>query len=70
MFTIETIIGYMERTIARDRLAGDKESLRRIQVAAGTIMHAAEEAGDKGMALRFRVLAAQAANKREEVEDE
>ncbi len=68
MLTIDQIIEYCERVIAEDRLAGDKEGLRRTQLAAGVLMHAAEYAGDKKMAMRFRVLAAQAANKQEELE--
>lgn len=68
MLTIEAVIEYMEHIIAQDRLTGDQISLRHIQTAAGVIMAAAEHAGDKDMAYRFRVLAAHAANKQEEAE--
>lgn len=70
MLTVDQIAQYLEHTIAQDRLAGDREALRRSQLAAGVIMHAADQAGDKQTAMRFRVLAAQAANKQEEISGE
>lgn len=70
MLTIEQIIEYLERTIAEDFLAGDKVGLRRSQTAAGVIMAAAQASGEKDTAFRFRVLAAEAANKLEELSGE
>lgn len=68
MVTIDQIVLYLEQAIARERLAGDREALRRTQLAAGVLMHAAEEAGDSQTARRFRIVAAQAANKQDELE--
>lgn len=67
MLTIDQIISHIEEVIAHDRLTGDHEALRRTQYAAGMLMRAAENAGDKSTAKRFQLLAAQAANKREEI---
>lgn len=70
MLTIDQIVAYLERTIAEQRLAGDREALRRTQLAAGVIMAAAEYSGDKDTARRFRIVAAQAANKQDELESQ
>lgn len=67
MLTTEKIIEYLELVIAEDRLSGNRAGLKNSQTAAGFLMAAANAAGDREMALRFRVLAAQAANKREEL---
>jgi hypothetical protein len=67
MLSIDQIIDYMEREIARWRLEGKREELRHLQYAAGTLMHAAESVGDKDSARRFRLVAAQAANMQEEL---
>jgi hypothetical protein len=70
MLTIDTIVTHFEKVIATERLAGNAETLRRVQLAAGMIMDAAQADGDQDTAMRFRLLAAQAANKREEIEAE
>lgn len=70
MVTLEQIISYFEKIIAEDRLAGDREGLRRTQLAAGVMMNAAQFAGDKQTAMRFRMLAAEAANRQEELTPE
>ncbi|MEP7187563.1 MAG: hypothetical protein ABI901_00065 [Roseiflexaceae bacterium] len=67
MMTIDQIREYLERVIAERRLSGDRVGLKELQIAAGFLMAAADYAGDKDSALRFRVLAAEAANKREEL---
>lgn len=68
MLTLDAIIVYMERSIAEDVLAGNKIGLKHTQTAAGVIMAAAEAAKDGATAARFRSVAAQAANKLEDVE--
>jgi hypothetical protein len=68
MLTVPQIVEYLEKVIAADFLAGNRAGLRRTQTAAGVLMDAAQFAGDKETAMRFRVLAAQAANKNEELE--
>ncbi len=68
MLSIDQIIGHMEREIAQGRLEGRREELRQIQYAAGMLMRAAEGHGDKDSARRFRLVASQAANVREELE--
>lgn len=68
MLSIDQIIEHMEGEIARDRLEGRREELRQIQYAAGLLMRAAEGAGDKESARRFRLVAAQSANAQEELE--
>jgi hypothetical protein len=70
MLTVEQIIEYIEHTIAEDRLTGEIVNLKQLQTTAGILMLAAEKHGDKQTAYRFRVLAAQAANKREELESQ
>lgn len=67
MVTIDQICEYLERAIAERFLAGEKVGLRQIQTTAGIMMHAAEAAGDKDTAFRFRCIAAHAANKLEDV---
>jgi hypothetical protein len=67
MVTTEQIIDFLERVIAEDRLAGNRIGLKNAQVAAGFLMAAANYADDKETARRFRVLAAEAANKNEEL---
>ncbi len=67
MMTIDQIREYLERVIAERRLSGDRVGLKDLQIAAGFLMAASDYAGDKDSALRFRVLAAEAANKREEL---
>jgi hypothetical protein len=70
VLTIEQIIEYLEKTIAEDLLRGDKIGLKRTQMAAGVVMAAAEANSDKETAQRFRLVAAHAANKLEELENE
>ncbi|MGB9737084.1 MAG: hypothetical protein C0184_02050 [Chloroflexus aggregans] len=65
MLTINAIAQYCEQEIARLQLAGDREELRRLQLAIGVIMKAAEQVSDRETAMRFRVLAARAANAQE-----
>ncbi len=70
MLTIEQVIEYMEHIIAQERLTGDAIGLRQVQTAAGVLKAAAEYAGDKDTAYRFRVVAAHAANRQEEREQD
>lgn len=70
MLTTEQILEYLERVIAEDRLSGNRAGLKSAQTAAGFLMSAANYAGDKAAAQRFRVLAALAANKNEELSGE
>jgi hypothetical protein len=70
MLTLEQIMTYAERTLAARHLAGNREGLRRLQLALGELIAAAEEFGDRETALRMRVLAAKAANQREALEGE
>lgn len=70
MLTVENIIEYTQRVIAQDRLSGNRAGLRNTQYACGYLMTAAESAGDKETARRFRLLAAEAANKNEEIGDD
>ena len=67
MLTVDQIIEYIERVIAEDRLSGNRVGLKNTQTAAGFLMAAANYAGDKDTARRFRALAAEAANKNEEL---
>lgn len=69
MLTAEKIVEYLETVIAEDRLSGNRAGLRNSQIAAGFLMAAANYAGDKQMAYKFRILAAAAANKQEELAD-
>lgn len=66
MLTVENIIQYLERVIAEDTLSGNRTGLKNTQRAAGVLLAAAESAGDKELARRFQIIAAQAANKYEE----
>lgn len=68
MLTVEQIIAHAERTIAQRYLSNDREGLRRMQLALGELMAAAESAGDRESVMRFRVLAAKAANQRDALE--
>lgn len=70
MVTVEQIIEYFERTLAEYQLAGDTAGLRRLQTAAGVIMGASQANRDMDTAYRFRILAAHAANKLEELSKE
>jgi hypothetical protein len=70
MLTIDQVVEYLERTIAEEFLVGDKVGLKRAQTAAGVIMAAAELERDRETAQRFRVVAAQAANKLEELNEQ
>ncbi|MGQ9483188.1 hypothetical protein [Chloroflexus sp.] len=65
MLTVDQIAQYCEQEIARLQLAGDREELRRLQLAIGVLMKAAEQVRDRETAMRFRVLAARAANAQE-----
>ncbi len=67
MLTIDQIVEYLEHNIADQYLAGEKMELRHLQTAAGVLKAAAEAAGDKDTAFRFRLVAANAANKQEEL---
>ena len=67
MVTTDQIIEFLELVIAEDTLSGNRAGLKKSQTAAGFLMAAAEYAGDKDTARRFRVLAAKAANKNEEL---
>jgi hypothetical protein len=67
MLSINQIIAHMEHEIAQGRLEGRRDELRQIQYAAGMLMRAAEGAGDKESARRFRQVASQAANVQEEL---
>ena len=68
MLTVDQIFEYLERVIAEDRLSGNRAGLKNSQTAAGFLMAAANYADDRSTARRFQVLAAQAANRREELE--
>lgn len=65
MVTVEQIVSYCEHELARLRLNGDAEQLRRLQLALGVLIKACESAPDATTALRLRVLAARAADSRE-----
>jgi hypothetical protein len=68
--TTDQIIEFLERVIAEHTLSGNRTGLKNAQTAAGFLMAAADYAGDKDTARRFRILAAKAANKKEELGDE
>jgi len=70
MITVEQIKEYLTSTIAEDFLRADKLGLKRTQTAAGVLMAAAESLGDKEAAHQFRLIAAQAANKQEELDEQ
>jgi hypothetical protein len=63
--TVDQIIEFMQRVIAEDRLSANRAGLKNTQIAAGFLMAAANAAGDKATSWRFRLLAAEAANKNE-----
>lgn len=65
MLTVDQIAQYCEQEIARLQLAGDREELRRLQLAIGVLMKAAEQVRDRETAMRFHILAARAANAQE-----
>jgi hypothetical protein len=67
MLTIDKIVEFMELVIAEDTLSGNRAGLKNAQTAAGFLMAAANYADDKENARKFRVLAAKAANKNEEL---
>jgi hypothetical protein len=69
MLTIEYIEEYLIHSIAEDFLRSDKIGLHRTQTTAGVLMAAAESIKDKNVAFRFRQIAAQAANKIEELDE-
>jgi hypothetical protein len=68
--TTDQILEFLERVIAEDMLSGNRAGLKNSQTAAGFLMAAANFADDKDSAYKFRVLAAKAANKREEIAGE
>jgi hypothetical protein len=68
MLTIEQIVAYSERAIAARFLTADREGLRRLQLALGVLMDAAQEAGDQKTFQQFRRLAATAADKQDALE--
>lgn len=70
MVTADQILAYCEREVAERHLAGDREGLRRVQLALTVLMNAAQSAGDAGTAAAFRNLAAKAANYQEQLEGE
>jgi hypothetical protein len=70
MITSDQIISFFERRIAELKLNGDREGLRRVQLALGVVIEAADFHDDADTARRLRVLAARAANDREALEDE
>jgi hypothetical protein len=70
MVTADQILAYCEREVAERHLAGDREGLRRVQLALTVLMNASQSAGDGGTAAAFRNLAAKAANYQEQLEGE
>jgi hypothetical protein len=70
MLTIDQVIEYLEKTIAEEFLVGDKVGLKRAQTASGVMMSAAESVHDRETAQRFRIVAARAANKLEELNEQ
>jgi hypothetical protein len=68
--TVDQIIEFMQRVIAEDRLSANRAGLKNTQIAAGFLMAAANAAGDKDTSWRFRLLAAEAANKNEALDKE
>lgn len=68
MVTVDDIIEFLTRVIAEDRLSGNRAGLQNSQRAAGFLMAAANAYGDKQTTRRFQLLAAEAANKNEELE--
>ncbi|NJM06370.1 hypothetical protein HC891_09505 [Candidatus Gracilibacteria bacterium] len=70
MLTTDQIISFFEGRIAQLKLNGDREGMRRCQLALGVLIEAAEHHNDANTARRLRVLAARAANDREALEDD
>jgi hypothetical protein len=70
MVTADQILAYCEREVAERHLAGDKEGLRRMQLALTVLINAAQSASDRDSAARFRTLASKAANFQEQLEGE
>lgn len=68
--TIDELIEYLNKEIAQDFLQGDKVGLKQLQTTAGTLKAAAEAHEDKPLAHKFRIVAAQAANKLEELNED
>lgn len=68
--TTDQIIDYFHRMMAEDRLKGDIAGLKNLQATAGVLMQAAQYHGDKELAKRFQILAAQMANYREALESQ
>ncbi|GAB4112767.1 MAG: hypothetical protein Fur005_32850 [Roseiflexaceae bacterium] len=62
MITVDQIADHIERLIAEERLAGDRLALKDIHKSAGFLVRTAEALGDREVARRFQILAAQAAN--------
>lgn len=69
MLTVEQIMDSLREAIATQRDAGDVHALRETQIAAGVLMNAAKWASDKETAHTFQVIAAEAANAQEEIEE-
>lgn len=67
---VDDILEYLTKCIAEEFLRADKTGLRRTQTTAGVLMAAAESIQEKETASRFRSLAAQAANKIEELDED
>jgi hypothetical protein len=70
MLTLEQVADYLTNTIAEDFLRADKLGLRRTQTTAGVLMAAGQALGDQETTHKFRLIAAQAANKQEELDEE
>lgn len=70
MLTVDQIIEFLNTAVAEDTLRGDNIGLKHIQTTAGVLMAAAESVQDKDTAYRFRLVAAHAANKHEELHGE
>lgn len=68
MVTGDQILAYCEREVAERHMAGDREGLRRLQLALAVLMNAADSAGDRTTAAGFRNLAARAANYQDQIE--
>lgn len=69
MLSMDQLVEYFNDQIAHGFLEGKATELRHLQAAAGVIMAAAEANHDSPTATRFRIVAAQAANKLEELEN-
>lgn len=70
MVTADQILAYCEREVAERHLAGDREGLRRVQLALTVLMNAAQSAGDGATGAAFRNLAGKAANYQEQLEEQ